>query len=340
MLISVIIPAYNVEHYLRQCVDSVLAQTYKNIEIIIVNDGSTDGTAALADEIVSSCHDIWPNAEGCTISVVHKPNGGLSDARNAGLRVAKGEYVAFLDADDIWLDRNGLKTLVSGLRKKLSDIMLFLREDIYPHTTTKSRYYDVEFINNNKSDIVFQKLVLTERFDMSACFQLLKRQFLIDNDLFFEVGLLSEDVDWSLRLWSALPSVQAINIYMYGYQHRSGSISTNYSLKNLKCYDMMFDKWNSKNVIANEAVHKTIRAYLANLYVSCLYAYRLIPQTEKKEAQQILKKYVVLLKFAQSPKSMRIKKIYTFTNFDTVLFLCQVYTLVKYFLLRVSIFKS
>ena len=91
-LVSVIIPVYNVEHYLCQCIDSVLAQTYTNLEIILVDDGSPDGCPQICDEYA---------AKDKRIVVIHKGNGGLSDARNAGLNICKGEYIYFIDSDDI-----------------------------------------------------------------------------------------------------------------------------------------------------------------------------------------------------------------------------------------------
>lgn len=262
------------------------------------------------------------------MKVIHKPNGGLSDARNAGLRVATGDYVAFLDADDVWLDADGLKSMVEALERTATDLLLFLRVDIYPNRRNQGRDYDNDFMLSHHSAEVFEKLVLSERFNMSACFQLIKRQFLLDNNLFFPVGLLSEDVDWSLRLWSCQPSVQALNIPMYGYQHREGSITTTYSLKNLRSYDLMFTRW-TEICTDNVQIVNVIRNYLANLYVNCIYNYRLIPSAEKPQAREILLKHVSLLDHSASPKSLRAKKILRATNFPTLLLISQIYTYLR-----------
>ena len=90
-LVSVVIPVYNVEEYVGRCINSIIAQTYKNLEIILVDDGSTDSSGAICDMYVKSDR---------RIKVIHKENGGLSDARNAGLKAMKGELVAFVDSDD------------------------------------------------------------------------------------------------------------------------------------------------------------------------------------------------------------------------------------------------
>lgn len=111
-LVSVVVPIYNVEPYLRECVDSILAQTYQNVEIILVDDGATDGCPGICDEYDSK----YPN-----VTAVHKLNGGLSDARNAGLALAKGEFVTFVDSDD-WLAPQMIERCESLIRKYDADV--------------------------------------------------------------------------------------------------------------------------------------------------------------------------------------------------------------------------
>ena len=113
--VSVIIPVYNTKKYLRKCVDSVLAQTYDNLEIILVNDGSTDDTGALCDEIAKGFNNIM---------VIHKENGGLSDARNAGIAVATGDYTCFLDSDD-WMDEDCIAEALSEAQNSNADVVVW-----------------------------------------------------------------------------------------------------------------------------------------------------------------------------------------------------------------------
>ena len=114
-LVSVIIPVYNVEKYLEKCVLSVLNQTYKNLEIILVDDGSTDSSSELCEKLKTLDN---------RIIVVHKINGGLSDARNAGLNVCKGDYIFFLDSDD-YIKSNTIEILTNIMYKDNSDLVLF-----------------------------------------------------------------------------------------------------------------------------------------------------------------------------------------------------------------------
>ena len=113
-MISVIVPVYNVEKYLRQCLDSVLAQTYRELEIILVDDGSTDGSGAICDEYAT---------RDSRIKVVHQQNGGLSSARNAGLDLATGEYVAFVDSDD-YIHETMLELLYQALVENNADTVI------------------------------------------------------------------------------------------------------------------------------------------------------------------------------------------------------------------------
>ena len=114
LLVSVIVPIYNVEKYLRKCVDSILNQTYKNLEIILVDDGSPDNCGNICDEYALS---------DSRIRIIHKKNGGLSDARNAGLDIARGNYILFVDSDD-YIDETMVEKLYEALEKEKAEMSL------------------------------------------------------------------------------------------------------------------------------------------------------------------------------------------------------------------------
>lgn len=310
MKLSIIIPVYNVEQYLRQCVDSVLAQTYKDLEIILVDDGSTDGSGKIADEICSTPNSLIVSSSH-RLKCVHKPNGGLSDARNAGLRVATGEYVAFLDSDDVYLLNDGLEQLMTLAQAEQLDVLLFQAVDVYPHHQTVRKAYDLEYMETHSGVEVFAQLVRTQSFNMSACFQLIRRELLEQHQIYFEKGLLSEDVDWSLRLWQHVSKVRAINLPLYGYQHREGSISTTYTIRNLRSYEHIFAKfvqlYNERVVDAHTELYwKTVMGYLAQMYTNCLYNYGQLSIQERKDNYYILKDYALLLDHSISIKSNRV----------------------------------
>lgn len=326
MKLSIIIPVYNVKPYLRQCVDSVLAQTYQDLEIILVDDGSTDGSGQLADELCSTPNsliacgggeksgDFWGVLSSHRLKCVHKPNGGLSDARNAGLRVATGEYVAFLDSDDVYLLNDGLEQLMALAQAEQLDVLLFQAVDVYPHHQTVRKAYDLDYMATHSGAEVFAQLVRTQSFNMSACFQLIRRDLLEQHQLYFEKGLLSEDVEWSLRLWRHVSKVRAINLPLYGYQHRDGSISTTYTIRNLRSYEHIFAKFvqlYKERVVeaAAELYWQTVMGYLAQMYTNCLYNYGQLTIQERKYNYYILRDYASLLNHSISIKSHRVVKL-------------------------------
>lgn len=302
MKLSIIIPVYNVEQYLQCCVQSVITQTYQDLQVILVNDGSTDSSGVLCDQLAQ---------QDSRIQVVHKTNGGLSDTRNAGLCVATGEYVAFLDSDDVYLLNDGLEQLMALAQAEQPDVLLFQAVDVYPNHQSARKAYDEAWIAAHSGMEVFCQLVRTQSFNMSACFQIIRRELLEQHQIYFEKGLLSEDVDWSLRLWKYVQRVRAINLPMYGYQHREGSISTTYTIRNLRSYKHIFAKfvqlYNERIVdAATELYWKTTMGYLAQMYTSCLYAYGQIAREDKSEAYAILKRYATLLEHSISIKSERV----------------------------------
>lgn len=351
MRLSIIIPVYNVKPYLRQCVDSVLAQTYQDLEIILVDDGSTDGSGQLADEICSTPNsliacgvpeesgDFWGALSPYFLKCIHQSNGGLSSARNAGLKVATGDYVAFLDSDDVYLQNDGLELLMALAHAEQPDVLLFQAVDVYPNHQSVREAYDEAWIASHSGMEVFHQLVRTQSFNMSACFQIIRRELLEQNQIYFEKGLLSEDVDWSLHLWQYVENVRAVNLPMYGYQHREGSISTTYTIRNLRSYEHIFAKfvqlYNERVIDAATALYwKTTMGYLAQMYTSCLYAYGQIAREDKSEAYAILKRYATLLEHSISIKSERVVLLKRYVGLRLTVWLFALYGKIKRMLER------
>ena len=132
--LSVIVPVYNVENEIKKCLDSLISQTIKNIEIIVVDDGSTDNSPVLVDQYSKQYNNI---------RVIHQSNRGLSGARNAGLNVASGEYISFIDSDD-YVDLNMFKTMVEYAEKYDADIAVCGRIDEYPDPSKNKNSYTLE----------------------------------------------------------------------------------------------------------------------------------------------------------------------------------------------------
>lgn len=298
MKVSFILPVYNVMPYLERCVQSLVCQTYKDFEIILVDDGSTDGSGKLCDKLATI---------DSRIRVIHQENQGLSGARNTGIHQARGEYIAFLDSDDEWLLSDGLEKL---MKMGHADIIAFKRVDIWGEDgRIESADYDTEKINQMlDTQAIFSYLVTTQQLQISACFLLARRQMLLDDDIFFPLGMYSEDVFWSMHLWQHVQTVSFTNLNLYGYYHREASITTTATIRSYHSYDQIFTYWKAqcdegcKNATA-------IRAFMANMWVSRGYAYHSMADNDKPEALRILQKHIDLLNYSQTPKSKRVRRL-------------------------------
>lgn len=219
--ISVIIPVYNVEKYLSECVNSVLVQDFQNYEMILVDDGSTDNSGKICDEYASKYSQI---------KVIHKENGGLSDARNFGIKEAQGDYLMFLDSDDFWQGSNRLAEISSIIEtQNQPDIILY---GITPFFDSKENTQLNVFpsISSSKVTNDFQKdfKYLVENFIYKAtgCDKVIKRDIVIDNQLFFPEGKLHEDVAWCYDIISYIKTYNVYSECFYCYRReRAGSIT-------------------------------------------------------------------------------------------------------------------
>ena len=226
MTFSIIIPIYNVEKYLRQCIDSVLAENFLDCEIILVNDGSPDGCGEICDEYANKYSHI---------KVIHKHNGGLSDARNAGIKEAKGDYLIFLDSDDYWININkNQKNYIGG--GILSDLQLLTNDKIdlilHPSSDNIRRIpKEISFTNNDFINN-FEALVKSNYYVSNAWTKIVKREIIIKNNLFFPKGYIHEDLPYSLALARFVKTFAIYNNPFYQYRVLDDSISHNIKYKN------------------------------------------------------------------------------------------------------------
>lgn len=174
--ISFIIPIYNAEEYLKECIDSILNQDYKNIEIVLVNDGSKDGSGKICDEY-SEKYEF--------IKTIHKENGGVSSTRNAGLKAATGDYIFFMDNDD-WLAENILGKVVDIIKKTNVDLIInryYIYED--GKTSVGNKFIEKEFIDNKSTEDVLNYF-RSKRINIMAPWEyIVKRNIVIDNNISF-----------------------------------------------------------------------------------------------------------------------------------------------------------
>lgn len=215
-LISVIVPVYKVENYLTQCVRSLTAQTHRDLEIILVDDGSPDGSGALCDRLAE---------EDERIKVIHRPNGGLSAARNSGLDAAAGEYAAFIDSDD-WVEPDMLETLLTLTEKTGADVALCGWRNEYEDGTPSDEKLPGDRLYSRKA--VLERLCEPDAACfVIACNRLCRRS--IFTDLRFPEGKLHEDEFTAHEIYGRAGSVVTANKAFYHYRRRGGSITTVFS---------------------------------------------------------------------------------------------------------------
>ena len=213
ILVSVIVPVFNVEKFLEKCVNSISNQTYKNLEILLVDDGSTDNSGIICDNL--SKNDI-------RIKVFHKKNGGLSDARNYGIERAVGSYIMFIDSDD-WIENDSIELLLDKTIKEKSDIVVFGISKDYDDGRRKIRIPTVSGTYNSEEAI--ELLNSYKCFDVSACNKFYNIELF--KSIRFPVGKLCEDFYTTYLLFNEAKKISVLNEAKYHYFQRINSITRN-----------------------------------------------------------------------------------------------------------------
>ena len=264
MKFSIIIPIYNTQDYLAQCVNSVLSQEYDDYEVFLIDDGSTDQSSIMADSFAKNNDNI---------SVIHKKNGGLSSARNTGLDECRGDYVVFLDSDD-YMAENSLKTLNAVAEKKYPDIIagyvtLFSKDGIEEDTSFRNGLEEVV-----SGRLFYRVAFYQDKLSVGAPDYVYKRSYLEEKHLRFKEGLLHED-----ELWTPIAMYNAATVLDLKFSHfcyrcdNMTSITRDPSKKQKRAKDRkriaeeLADYFSDKNGADSRAFHDNISAqYMFAVY--------------------------------------------------------------------------
>lgn len=220
MKLSVIIPVFNVRKYLEECLDSLLCQTFKNFEIILVDDGSWDGSEKICDEYASSDE---------RVKVFHKNNKGPSSARNYGIDNAVGEYIMFVDSDDYIGDCRFFERIVELMLCSNFDVLVYgcTRINDVTKLVVEKSLEKLDKINSISEESRIEWLVKNNKFAASAWLHVLKREYLIENSLKFnEEYPTGEDLEWIFRVMLTDPVIMGIDCTDYVYRIRENSLCT------------------------------------------------------------------------------------------------------------------
>lgn len=288
------------------CVTSILRQTCTDYEIVLIDDGSQDKSSDMCDNYASKYKNVY---------VVHQTNAGAAAARNTGIRNARGEYVIFLDSDDYWYDSQGLDKVDSLMHEDV-DVVVFASKNLYCDSgeMIDDRYNYPAELNTMEPQLCLEYLITHDLLNMSAAKKAIRRDFLINNDLFFQQGIRSEDVEWGLRLANNLPRYRFLNEKLYVYRHRSNSVTTTVDEKHLSDYLGIICKFANYNY-HNEEVQNSLLSYVAYQYALLLAYVTLLKPSRKKEMLDELKKYIFLFQYTSYPRSKIISTVHRIVGF-------------------------
>lgn len=226
ILVSIVVPVYNTEKYIERCIQSILRQTYKNFELILIDDGSSDDSGKICDRY---------SEQDERIKVIHNANEGVSSARNFGLNIACGEWVTFIDADD-WIREDTLECLKNQTNK--NDIICFSYSEIYPNKTVQRGKHSGEFqinrdeIRKLELKIIDKNLKLDEKYEGMKITvpwgKFIKRKFLQRNNIKFIKNLYGEDMIFNLYCFHLSSEIKYIDEPYYYYFHQKQSLYNGY----------------------------------------------------------------------------------------------------------------
>ena len=213
-LVSIVVPIYNVQDYLDICVKSLVNQTYKNIEILLVDDGSPDECPRMCDE--------WKEKDDRIIAC-HKPNGGLSDARNYGVKESHGEYIAFVDSDD-YVHEEYIRTMVDVLKRHDADLVACGRAHVDDQGNISFQHGKEREVEFTKEEALKDFFIPQTKMHVTAWNKLYKRKFFTENHIEYPVGKLYEDSLTTYKFYLNSEKMAYVDEPLYYYRHREGSI--------------------------------------------------------------------------------------------------------------------
>lgn len=308
---SIVVPVYNVQDYLEECVQSVLRQDFGDFELILVDDGSTDRSGALCDALA---------LRDGRIRVLHQQNRGLSGARNHGTQLARGKYVLFLDSDDFYPQTNFLQEIWE--KSKDADVVCFN----YARYTDRLLPAMLDFPEDNSNPEELRlELVRRNGYISSACVKAVKRELLIHNAITFEEGVLSEDIEWSAKLLKTARSLALAPNCIYAYRVRAGSISHSVSQKHVDMQLRILKKLIAEPAEGSEAQQDAYNGYVAFQYCTILINMRLSKPPVSRETKQQIRELRWLLRYDANRIVKLISRVYRVLGFTLTSWLLLIY---------------
>lgn len=315
LLVTIIVPVYNVKAYLRECIDSVLRQTYKNLEILLIDDGSSDGSAEICEDYMKI---------DSRIRSIHKENGGQSSARNLGMKYANGNYIYYLDSDD-YINDTTIEKLVDTATTYCADLVFFDGISFYDNKEIKKEFRNIEYSRTKdygtmKGSNMANSLMDNDEFFLSVCHMFFKRS-LAEQLSFFE-GIIHEDNLYVIEAFLKSDKATHLHEQLYHRRIRFGSTMTiKFSEKNFHGYFIcirelmkVFDcsKADSEEYILLQRYLSDYSGILIDKYAEFDNEHKIISKNEYDELRRMLRNnnYLHSYKISFIIRHRRFMKIY------------------------------
>lgn len=317
MFFSIIVPMYNVENYIGECVESLLRQSMADFELVVVDDGSKDNSAKIVADLAK---------KDSRIVLLKKENGGQSTARNFGFRHAKGDFVIFIDSDDFITRDDYLKTLYDKIQKTDADVVMYRYNKFYENRNPqleKCGYSFSEVEGITEPSTLIPMLVQRDAYYGSAWTKTVRRSLLLENNIEFDEDLRCEDIDWSYRIMEKATKIACVDEEFLAYRQLEGSITKVCTLKNAEDFLFTLEKYKkryeSEDTRIDENLKKGLLSSLAKYYANLFLSYGRVKDKEKKFLLKRMKAISSLLDYAVSHRPLLVRKFYRVFGFSVTL---------------------
>ena len=302
MKYSFIVPIYKVEKYIAKCIESILCQSYKDFELVLVDDGSPDACPAICDKYAS---------ENQNVVVIHQDNGGLAKARNSGLEIAKGDYVIFIDSDDYLNSEYALSKIDAALSHN-TDVLVYGYKKYFESTDSFGSpicNFPTESTNMPPEQFLAY-LISNDSYTGTAWAKVFKHELLVTNNIKFREGMISEDIDFYLQIMLNARNYTAINEALYVYRMRPDSISHDVKEQSLTDNLWIMEAWPDKinKMAQNDRLKETLLHIMARYMGNFMVLYSSYDKSIRKKYYNRVKKILYLLDSAITSRAIVIRR--------------------------------